>query len=437
MKENKLILFSYSIILFIVVWVSANMNWGDGRWNNIVKNDGNGYYAYLPAIFIYQDLTFNFIDGIVDDSLSSNINKDFVTKLNGTIFNKYYIGTSIALIPFFALGHISNWLYGIPLDGYSVYYRIFTQVGAIFYLFVGLILFVKIFRFYDISKKVISISLFAVVFGTNIFYYVVSEPSMSHIYSFAFVNLFVYCVIKFFRSHKNKYFFIGVFTLAIITLIRPVNILVIFSVPFLAGSSKILYSGLKYLVGNWKIIITGLLIYIILLSVQIILYKIQTGKFIIYSYTNEGFSFLDPNLVKFLFSYRKGLFVYTPILFIALFGIIYIKNKYKVIALLLFLFLVIYILSSWWMWYYGGGFSQRAMIEYYIYFFIPFSILLQNFKFPKTVTALVIILIFVCQIQTYQYQRGYIHWSDMNKRLYWDNFLRIDKVIKKDAKEWE
>ena len=104
---------------------------------------------------------------------------------------------------------------------------------------------------------------------------------------------------------------------------------------------------------------------------------------------------------------------------------------------MLFLFLVIYILSSWWMWYYGGSFSQRVMIEYYIYFFIPFSMLLQKITFHKMATFLIIFLIIVCQIQTYQYQRGYIHWSEMNKERYWNNFLRIDKVLKNSEKEWE
>ena len=37
-------------------------------WNNdtsrkiLIASDGKGYYAYLPAIFIYHDLGFNFID---------------------------------------------------------------------------------------------------------------------------------------------------------------------------------------------------------------------------------------------------------------------------------------------------------------------------------------------------------------------------------------
>jgi len=406
LKNRNYTLISYCLIAIILIWVSANRNWGDGRWNNIVSSDGNGYYAYLPAIFIYHDLKFDFIDDISNDSLNSNIKKDFILKLNGNVVNKYYIGTSLTLIPFFASGHLSNIIYGYPLDGYSVYYRIFVQIGTIFYALMGLFLLIKIFRFYNISDKIIAISLLAIVFGTNMFHYIVSEPSMSHIYSFAFVNLFAYSFLKFFSKNETKYFLLGTFALAIITLIRPVNILVVLSTS--------------------------------LVMIQLIVYKIQTGKFIIYSYYNEGFSFLDPHLIDFMFSYKKGFFIYTPILFLSIFGLIYLyKDKFRFYALLFFLSIVVYVLSSWWQWYYGDSFSKRVMIEYYVYFFILFSFLLQKSKIIKLLTTVTILLIIVCQIQTYQYKNGYIHWSEMNKQRYWDNFLRIDKVINKAEKEWE
>ncbi len=437
LKNRNYTLISYCLIAIILIWVSANRNWGDGRWNNIVSSDGNGYYAYLPAIFIYHDLKFDFIDDISSDSLNSNIKKDFILKLNGNVVNKYYIGTSLTLIPFFASGHLSNIIYGYPLDGYSVYYRIFVQIGTIFYALMGLFLLIKIFRFYNISDKIIAISLLAIVFGTNMFHYIVSEPSMSHIYSFAFVNLFVYSFLKFFSKNETKYFLLGTFALAIITLIRPVNILVVLSLPFLAQNPENISKGMKYLIHNRKVLIIGVVLFTSLVMIQLIVYKIQTGKFIIYSYYNEGFNFLDPHLIDFMFSYKKGFFIYTPILFLSIFGLIYLyKDKFRFYALLIFLSIVVYVLSSWWQWYYGGSFSQRVMIEYYVYFFILFSLLLQKSKITKLLTTVTIILIIVCQIQTYQYKNGYIHWSEMNKQRYWDNFLRIDKVINKAEKEW-
>ncbi|HDO27320.1 MAG TPA: hypothetical protein ENH02_04305 [Bacteroidetes bacterium] len=58
------------------------------------------------------------------------------------------------------------------------------------------------------------------------------------------------------------------------------------------------------------------------------------------------------------------------------------------------------------------------------------------FSYRKGLTTLVFLLMIVGQIQTYQYRTGYIHWSEMNKERYWKSFLRIDKVIRKEKKDW-
>jgi len=34
----------------------------DNNWNRCISSDGKGYYAYLPAIFIYHDLQFQFVE---------------------------------------------------------------------------------------------------------------------------------------------------------------------------------------------------------------------------------------------------------------------------------------------------------------------------------------------------------------------------------------
>jgi hypothetical protein len=76
------------------------------------------------------------------------------------------------------------------------------------------------------------------------------------------------------------------------------------------------------------------------------------------------------------------------------------------------------------------------MVEYLTYFMIPLAILLEKTRYPKLIRVLTVLLVLVCLIQTIQYRNGYIHWSDMNKERYWDNFLRIDKVINRAEKEW-
>jgi hypothetical protein len=313
-----------------------------------------------------------------------------------------------------------------------------TNVGTLFYLLIGMYVLVLILRTYSISENNIAFVLAATVFGTNLLHYSITEPSMSHLYSFTFVNLFVLGFIRYFRKHSGKAFLLGMFGLGMITLIRPVNIMVILALPFIASSPARFMEGFRFLFKKPVVLLTGTAVFLLIVSVQLIIYKLQTGEFFVYSYRGEGFNFLQPHFIDFLVSYKKGFFVYTPMAFLALFGIyfIYKENRFQAIALVVFYVVVVYVLSSWYMWYYGGGFSQRPMVEYLVFFMIPLATLLEKVKYSKWMRSIVAVLIVVCVIQTIQYRSGYIHWSDMNKERYWKVFLRIDKVINRAEKEW-
>ena len=422
-------------ILLVVIWVSANVNWGDNRWERIIKSDGSGYYAYLPAVFIYHDLNFGFFDEVKNSkNLSPNLAYDYRSNHNGRKINKYYVGTAVAQLPFFAMGHLTNYFFGHPLDGYSVYYLIFIQIATIFYLFVSCYFLRLLLRLYKMKEATISIVLLAMVFGTNVFHYVVNEPSMSHIYSFAFITAFLFFAKKYFETFRANHLIILSVLFGIIILIRPINALTILILPFLAEDMSRFKKGVYLYFHNFKTLIISLIIFTGIVSIQFIIYKIQTGNFFIYSYKTEGFNFFNPQIINILFSYRKGLFIYTPILFVSLFGgyFLFKKSPFQFYYLFGFLFALTYIFSSWHQWYYGGSFSSRVFIEYFALFAILLGFALENIKkkiLRKVFVTLIVLLALVCQIQTYQYRKARIHWYEMNKEKYWDEFLRIDKLI--------
>ena len=103
------------IVLFVIIsittLVSSNLNWGKNHWRGIIESDGKGYYAYLPAIFIYKDLNFGFFDEIEKEKYyNQNLYYDYRAQANGVTINKYYCGTALAELPFFVLAHISSYL---------------------------------------------------------------------------------------------------------------------------------------------------------------------------------------------------------------------------------------------------------------------------------------------------------------------------------------
>jgi hypothetical protein len=426
------------IIGCILVISASNIQWwkdSKGREDNwvIIETDGKGYYAYLPAIFIYHDLQYSYFETI-EEKYYATLRQDFRSSVNGRKVNKYYAGTAVAMAPFFLVAHGLTLATGNVPDGFSKYYNIVINIAGIFYLLAGLYFLRKMLRLYGISETTITIIVVAFTFGTSLYYYAVIEPAMSHIYSFAFVTAFLFYTKDWFLNRKPvNIVYMGIL-LGMIVLIRPVNGIVIASIPFIAGEYSILKSGILDLFNYFKWLIVSALVCLLICFIQLLLYKLQVGSFIVYSYTNEGFLWTDPQFFNILFSYKKGLFVYTPLLLLSFTGLFFLYkiSKFSFYVFLLNFIFVTYILSAWWCWYYGGSFGMRAFIEFYALFAILLALSLkyiQNKVQRSLFIGAIFILTLVCQVQTYQYRYYYIHWSEMTKEHYWEVFMRVDWLI--------
>jgi hypothetical protein len=84
------------------------------------------------------------------------------------------------------------------------------------------------------------------------------------------------------------------------------------------------------------------------------------------------------------------------------------------------------------MWYYGGGFGMRPVIDFFVFFVIPLTFLIQYIiqkRYLKWLGYGVIIsCIFLAQIQTYQKVNFILPWDGMNKEIYWKIFLKTDST---------
>ncbi len=421
------------LCLAVCFIVTTNIHWGKNKWRNIIEADAKGYYAYLPGVFIYHDLNFTFYDSIEKKKYYDNfLVYDYrATASNGQRIDKYYCGTAIAQLPFFLTAHELTQITGGDADGFSRYYLLAITLAALFYLFIGLWFINKLLALYTINDKVRSISIIALLFGSNLFFYSVCEMGMSHVYSFAFVAMFCFHVKKYFLQYQSKDLFVSMALLGMIFLIRPVNVLIVLAIPFFAGSISELISGFYSVKKNAKAFTSGVIAMLLLVGIQSLIYKISTGQFWVYSYGEEGFNFTDPHFIDILFSYKKGLFLYTPVYLVSLAGMyfMYKKNKFQAAALFSFLVIITYVLSSWWSWWYGGSFSSRVYVEFIPLFAIALGFLLQSLqKAAKiSINVVLVLLIVLCQLQTYQYRYYIIHWENMTKEKYWDVFLKLDK----------
>jgi hypothetical protein len=425
----------YLALAFLLVAICSNVNWGKERWRNILEADGKGYYAYLPAVFIYQDLNYGFFDEIEGRKYHDpNLFYDYRTQVGGQISNKYYAGTALALCPFFWGAHTATQITGGDPDGYSRLYPMAINVAAVFYALLALLFLRAWLRKYRVKEGSIILVSLALVFGTNLFYYIVSEPGMSHVYSFAFVSGFLWATDRYFRQLRFLDALLAGAFLGMVVLIRPVNGLILFLLPFVAGSFAVFKQGWSHLLKRPIVLFSSLLAFLVFPAIQGGIYYLSLGTIWVYSYGEEGFIWSDPHIWDILFSYKKGLFLYTPLYLLALVsGVLALwkSNRFQMWSVLAFFGGLTYVLSSWWMWYYGGSFSSRVYIEYLPLFGFLLGIGIHRFvRLPKAALITgIVTLVVICQIQTYQYRYYQIHWSDMTQEKYWDVFLRVDRLM--------
>lgn len=428
-------LFSVVLIMISMLGITSNINWGGNNWKTVLESDAKGYYAYLPAVFIYNDPNFGFFDEIEKNIyFDENLFYDYRAFVDSRYISKYYIGTAVVQMPLFLAAHLYAKMSGITADGYSKPYMIAISLSALLCLFTGLFFMNKTFRYFEVSSQIRALILFVAVFGTNLFYYTISEPGMSHIYSFALISSFFYVLVRYFEDLKASRLLILAFLFGLIILVRPVNGLILLALPIAAGNYERLKSGILVMFRNLRVLSGSVAIVLAILSIQLLFYKLSTGNCLVYSYIGEGFDFTDPHFFKILFSFKKGLFLYTPVYFLAFLGSIYLwkPERFRFFAWICFFIVITWVFSSWSNWWYGGSFSSRVYIEYLPVFMFVLALALikaVNFKVRRALVVILLMLVVICQIQTYQYRYNHIHWSDMDKQKYFEVFLRVDRLI--------
>jgi len=418
------------ILLFILVIPLVNFsNHRYSRGEGVIIWDIKSYYAYLPAAFIYHDLSLDFM-GQNPDKFNKMIWPVITPTGKKAIITT--MGLSFLYAPFFFLAHGYALLSSkYEADGYSFPYHVALQFSTYVYFILALIILAKILKQY-FDDKVTAITLLAIGAGTNLFYYVAHEAPMSHGYNFFLIVLFVWLLERWDKniSVKNTVF-LGLLS-GLIALIRPTNILLLLLIPlWKVGSFDDLKLRFKRLLKNWRYILLMAVAFVIVWLPQFAYWKYISGKFLYFSYGEKGGTFFwtNPQILKVLFSYEKGWFVYTPMMLLAAYGFFSLKRKglKLVVPIVVYISVMIYVLSSWWSWWFGGSFGQRSMVDFYGLMAIPFAAFVEEAMAKKLKRIIVLFLIggliLFNQFNIRQYHTLAINYWWMNKEEYWENFL--------------
>ena len=403
-------------LLFANLQTPIRSGGNNACWN--ISGDGRGYYAWLPAIFIYHDLNFGFTDTVEkkvpDCGLQNGMPvQEYRYCFGGKQCDKYYPGASLLMLPFFTIAHFyTGWFTTLPANGYSFYYFRIMALAGIFYYLIGMLFFLGILKLLKLNNLQQVVCLLLVTFGSNIIYYTIDTPVWSHIYSYTLITAFVYYVL---RLKVNPAIYLNAKNLVIISLLigiilitRPVDAVVVLLIPVLLWADRQML--VKYFADSPLRILflfPGIIWIIILLTI----YKISTGNYFLYSYKNEGFNFAHPHLWQFLFHYDNGILPYTPLFFMPfLFMYAWYKKQDKslIIGATLVLALVIYINSSWWFWAFGLSFGSRTMLDFLALWGIPIALSVKNGS-QKSKFILIPAYILCCSLTMILYNQKSAH----------------------------
>ena len=417
-----------ALCVVVALFFGQKREWHNLAMYGMIHADAQGYYGYLVATFIEHSFDWEQVISSYADVYFGGGGADFTVMTEHGRVNKYYAGTAVLMLPFFALSCLAAWLLGFPVDGYSVPFHVGMMLGALSYVIAGLALLGSWLRGRGFSYGMISAAAAGVFLGTGLFYYTVMEPAMSHAYSFFLFCAFIPAADLAMQRVDTRSLTLLSMVLALIVLVRPTNVVIVLAMPFVAGGFSPFMVFLNGLFQKKKLFMTALSVTVLIVGIQPIFYLLQVGRPLVWSYSGEGFDFTDPQVLNVLFSYQKGLFVYYPWTLFAVFGLVamLVVDTARALWLAVFLSVSVYVVSSWWNWYYGSSFGMRAMIDHLPFFMVMMAYLLR--AVPSSVRMFLIPLSMLAVplnfIQTFQYNKFIIHWDGMDRERYWKVFLR-------------
>ena len=411
-------------IISLLGFVAVSQFWNDDdstnvSFNHFVRSDGGGYYNYLPSFFVRHDLGND----------TSGQGTVFVNSRGKTI-NKYFVGTAILDLPFFAIGYFQCYLRHEVIDGYNYVLQRDAALASFFYFLLGCWFTLHWLQLKTGNAKIAVVALFVTILSTSIAYYFTYEPFYSHCYSFCFIAMFLYAMQSYFTSKNSKFLYYASLALATVIIIRPTNAIIIFLIPYLAGSllelKQLVYSLLK----NRIQLVLLTLIFFAIISLQPIVNYLQCGNFFEWGYKREGFIFDSPQIFKVLFSFECGIFIYLPISIVALIGVFRLRQFYQKVSILFFLVALFYVLSSWWCYTFGDSLIWRPLTDFTS---VGALLVVNTIQSVKNLKAKIILYSFITfsiiyNVKIfYQFSNGILHFDRMNFEKYIYTFNKLSK----------
>ncbi|RTQ50052.1 hypothetical protein EJV47_10440 [Hymenobacter gummosus] len=409
--------------------------WNKPQTEALISWDASGYYMYLPAAFIYHDLKqVGFLPEVTRKyNPDPGQNQAHLDSLSGNRVMKYPVGLAVQSLPFFVAGHLAAKALGYPADGFSAPYQLSLQLGCELMAVLGLWLVWLALR-RRFGETATALTLVVLTLGSNYLNYAAIDAAMTHSWLFTLYAALLLVTPAFYRR-PTLLRALGIGLLCgLMALTRPTDILAVL-LPILWGLAPrraVLVERLSFWRQHWPKLLVAVLATGAVGSLQLLYWHYVTGRWLVYSYEDQGFSWLRPHLWDGIFSFRSGWLIYSPLLVLPLLGFGPLRRRAPEAfwAMLAFTVLFIYVTFAWDIWWYGGSLGARALVQGYAVLAWPLAAALQWVLARRSWTvafaAFLAFGIYYNLWLTHQAHRGsgLLAAGDMNKEYFWAVALR-------------
>jgi hypothetical protein len=429
------------IILVLLIIIISSIKIKNPQ-HNILSWDVFGSYLYLPATFIYDDPAIKDISWVENINATYNNTATFYQLSptpDGRNVIRFTPGMAIMMSPFFMFGHGYALLTENAADGFSDPYQWAIILAGLFYTVIGLIFLRKVLLKY-LSDRVTAITLAVLCISSNLFFFITFGNDVPHVYAFTLNVLIIWLTIRWHEDHKKIHAILLGLLLGLAVISRTLEVLMVI-VPVLWG----VYNK-ETLINKWKLIIQYK-VHILLLILagfvailpQLFYWKMASGGWLFWVYNDPGSSLdlFHPRFFWVLIGFRKGFFIYDPVMIFAFIGFyhLYRKKKEIFVPLLLVTLFHIYLIACFTS---LVAFGWRAFIELYAILAIPLAFFIGWVQSSKLVVRISIYLIILALtvlnlFQVWQLNNGVLDGYRMTKEYYFRIFAKT-KISEEDRK---
>lgn len=348
--------------------------------------------------FSYFYLVYSIVENnsfIIDQTVAGhhlNNTENFVN-YNGNWYSKYPPGLPFLAIPFYLIGRFI-WQ-SLGFDGFP--FIIMCSISSFSAAFSLVIVyeFCTFFKFSYIAKRAT-----IVTYGFGTIAWVYAKTFFSHSTATLFILLSLYFFISMARDEKEDLVYVksllsGI-AIGLATLIRYTSFLFVFPLVF-----YFLRKPMSLKKERATLFILPLLIFILLAGwYNFICFDnpFITGYHLNQLYGNETERFTTPvyiGLWGLLISPKRGLFIYSPVLFFSIVGIknLYTEVKEETILLISSFMILLLVYSAWWYWPGGLCYGPRLLHAAIPMFTIPIGKSIDSYKHKRIFWIAFIVLL--------------------------------------------